>query len=149
MVNRLYNLPVWGPGHFNATNASYIDFELCRPLSHRPVHLELDLALERADRLLGLGQWVEAADALEPLRDHSLARPLLVRALAELREARRTIEVLWPPLTPAETVTVGGAILDDGSREVAEAFLRLDVVARSTDASVREIERRLRQRWSI
>ncbi len=146
MVNKLFNLPVWGPGHFNITNRSFLDFELCKPLGTRPAQLDAQLALDRADKLLGSRQWCEALQVLGHLRDIPLARPLLVKALGELGDARRTIGTLWPPLTSAEAVMVGGAILDAGTREETEAFVRLDLVSGSMDASVRDILRRIRER---
>jgi hypothetical protein len=57
MVNTLFPLPVWGPGHYNSTNNSFFDFELCKPLTTRPHQLDLQLTLDRADKLLGAGHW--------------------------------------------------------------------------------------------
>ena len=147
MVNKLYSMPVWGPGHFDITNLSYADFELCKPLSERPAELDVQILLDNAEKLLGLHKWGEAADVLEKIKNASLAGPLLVKALGELGDARRTRTALWPPMTNAEVVTVGGAILEDGTRDVAESFVRLDIVAQSEDASVGEIARRIRERW--
>jgi hypothetical protein len=145
MVNRLLNLPVWGPGHFNSTNRSFLDFDICEPLYKRPRDLDAQLALERAEQLLGFRQWAEAVTLLDPLRQIPLARPMLAKALSELGDPRRAIDTLWPPETPGEAVTVGGAILDGGTRQDAEAFLRLDLISGSADASVREISRRVRE----
>ena len=146
MVNVSFNLPVWGPGHFNVTNTSFVDFDLCKPLAIRPAHLDTQLALDRANKLLGARHWREAVDVLCKMKDVPLARPLLMRALGELDDARCTIEMLWPPLTNAEAVTVGGAILDAGRPEEAEAFARLDLVSGSVDASVCEILYRICER---
>ena len=146
MVNRLFNLPVWGPGHFNSTNASFSDFSLCKPVGTRPPHLDEQLALERADELLGAGQWHDALDVLDTIKSVPGARPLLLRGLSELGDSRRTITMLWPPLTNAEAVTIGGAILESGAKEEAEAFIHLALVSSSTDASVRDISRRIRER---
>jgi hypothetical protein len=146
MVNTLFNLPVWGPGHFNITNGSFVDFKLCEPLMARPAQLDTQLALDRADNLLGRRQWAEAADVLEHMKDVPLRRPLLVKALAELGDARRTIALLWPPQSTVEAVIVGGAILDNGTRKEAEAFVGLGLVSGSTDASVRDVVRRIHER---
>jgi hypothetical protein len=54
--------------------------------------------------------------------------------------------MLWPPLTNAEAVTIGGAILEGGTKEEAEAFIQLTFVSNSTDASVRDISRRISER---
>jgi hypothetical protein len=54
--------------------------------------------------------------------------------------------MLWPPLTIPEAVRIGGAILDGGTREEAEAFVRLPLVSSSTDASVQDISRRIQER---
>jgi hypothetical protein len=69
-----------------------------------------------------------------------------MKALGELGDARRTITTLWPPLSSAEAVTLGGAILDSGTREEADAFVRLELVSGSLDASVRDILHRVRER---
>jgi DNA repair exonuclease SbcCD nuclease subunit len=146
MVNRLFNLPVWGPGHFHGTNTSFSDFALCKPVRIRPAHLNEQLALERADKLLGAGQWHEALDVLNTIRGVPAARPLLLKGLSESGDSRRTIAMLWPPLTNAEAVTIGGAILEGGTKEEAEAFIQLTFVSNSTDASVRDISRRISER---
>lgn len=145
MVNMQFNLPVWGPGHFINTNSSFFDFELCKPLMVRSAQLDVQLALDRADKLLGSRQWREALAVLDDIKEVPLARPLLVKALQELDDGRRTIATLWPPLTSAEAVVLGGAVLDGGTREEAEAFVRLGLVCESMDASVREISQRVRQ----
>lgn len=146
MVNMLFNLPVWGPGRFINTNKSFFDFELCKPLVTRSARLDAQLALDRADKLLGSRQWRKAADVLDGVKDVPLARPLLVKALEELNDARRTIDTLWPPLTSSEAVTLGGAVLDGGTPKEAETFVRLELVLNSVDASVREISRRISER---
>ncbi|HTT76770.1 MAG TPA: metallophosphoesterase [Candidatus Binataceae bacterium] len=146
MVNKLYNLPVWGPGHFVSTNRSYCDFELCRPLAVRPSKLDAQLLLEEADRAIGTERWQDAISILDKVRDAPLARPLLLRALAELGEARTTIATLWPPQSIEEAVMVGGAIVDSGTREEANSFLHLELVMNRNDASLREISHRVRER---
>lgn len=147
MVNRLYTLPIWGPGHFISTNNSFCDFDLCKPLAARSAGLSQQLLLEKADEAVGSGLWREAINILHAMRDIPLARPLLLRALGELDDARSTMESLWPPQSAAEAVTIGGAILELGAREEANAFMHLDLVAGSTDASVRDISRRIHERW--
>ena len=146
MVNRLFNLPVWGPGHFISTNSSFIDFQVCKPLKIRSTQLDAQLALDRAEKLLGNQQWRETLDILDGIKDSPLARPLLLKALEELGDPGRTIATLWPPLTSTETVMLGGAILDRGTREEAEAFIKIDFVSNTVDASVREISKRVFER---
>ena len=146
MVNVQFSLPIWGPGHFINTNRSYFDFDLCKPLLTRPAQLDVQRTLDQADKLLGSHQWLEAINVLDDIKDTPLARPLLVKALDELGDARRTIAILWPPLSNVEAVTLGGAVLDSGTPEEAEAFVRLGLVAESEDASVREIFRRVNER---
>jgi Calcineurin-like phosphoesterase len=146
MVNNLFSMPVRGPGHFNVTNKSYLDFELCKPLAPRPPQLDLQITLNQADKYIGARQWSEALDILETVKEVALARPFLLRAATELGDPRRTIATLWPPLTVGETVTVGGAILESGSRQEAEAFVQLPLVSGSVDASVQEISRRIHER---
>lgn len=146
MINKLFNLPVWGPGHFNSTNSSIFDFELCKPLLTRTPNLDSKLSLEMAEKLLGTHQWSEAADILSGVKDILLARPLLVKALEELGDARRIIDTLWPPLTSAEAVLLGGAILECGTQEDAAAFIQLELASNNTDASIREILQRIKER---
>jgi hypothetical protein len=112
----------------------------------RSTTLDLQLLLEEADKALGSGRWHDALITLDKVRDVPLARPLLLRALAELDDARCTIVTLWPPRTIGEAVTVGGAILGSGTRDEADAFVRLEFVVSSTDASVRDISRRISER---
>jgi hypothetical protein len=146
MVNRDYALPMWGPGHFNSSNLSYLDFEISRPLEPRPPDLDLRLVLEQADRLLGARHWAEALGLLRVHRGVPLARPLLALALTEIGDPRQVIEVLSPPETNAEAVFVGGAIYEAGTRAEAEAFLAAPLVLGATDASVRDMARRVRER---
>jgi hypothetical protein len=146
MVNRDFSLPVWGPGHFIITNNSYCDFELSMPVMRRSAELDLHLLLEHADDALGSRRWSDALALLKKVRDLPLARPLLVRALVELDNARCIVNVLWPPRTIGEAVTVGGAILECGTVEEVNAFLHLKLVLDTTDASLRDISRRIKER---
>jgi hypothetical protein len=146
MINMLFSLPVWGPGHFTATNRSYFDFDLCKPQASRPPQLDLELNLERADKSLGARQWQDALNILEGVREQAAARPLILKALSESGDARRTIAMLWPPQTVAEIVTLGGAVLEAGSRQEAEAFVQLLPVADCADASVKDMAQRIRER---
>jgi len=146
MVNYQFNMPTWGPGHFILTNSSFFDFKICPPLKTRPVQLDLQLALERADKCIGSQQWLEALAVLETIKEDPIARTLLVRALEELGDRRRTIATLWPPLTNREAVTLGGAVLECGSQKEAADFIQLNFVSSSKDASVREILKRVGER---
>jgi hypothetical protein len=146
MVNMLFPLPIWGPGHFNSTNSSYVDFALCKPLEDRPAQLDIRLTLERAERLLGEHQWHEVLNVLSSFTEIELARPLILKGLTALGDSRRIITMLWPPLTISEIVTMGGAILESGTKEEGKAFVELARVANSPDASVREISRRIQER---
>jgi 3',5'-cyclic AMP phosphodiesterase CpdA len=146
MVNKLFNLPVWGPGRFISTGSSFCDFGLCKPLMARPPALDLQLLLEQVDMALGSGRWSDALDTLAKVRSEPLARPFLLRAVTELGDPKRTITELWPPATIAEAVTIGGAILAGGTRDDAVAFVRLGLVTDTTDASVRDIARRISER---
>jgi len=149
MVNLLMPLPLWGPGHFSNTNSSFIDFDMCKPLTMRPTQLDLQLTLDQADKFIGAHKWREAADLLDKAKDLPLARPLLLKALDELGDDRLMITTMWPPTSNIEVVTLGSAVLRSATRDEAEAFIRLDLVSENTDASVREIcdriiKRRLR-----
>lgn len=148
MVNRTYNLPIWGPGHFNTSNQSFLDFQLSPPLTSRPKDLDVDIAIECAERELGTGRWLEAVNILRPLAQVPVARPLLSRALFEHGDPGLTIELLTPPISTSEAVQVGWAIYECGTREHAERFLSHPFVRETTDASVREIARRVREKRS-
>ncbi len=147
MVNKVFNLPVWGPGHFIATGRSFADFELCKPLIVRPPQLNLQLVLERADKLLGLGRWKEAAKLLGGAKGDLVARRMLQKALVEMQDAHLIVKELWPPQTDAEAVVIGGAIIDGNLHSEAKAFIELELVKSSGDSSVREISRRIQERW--
>lgn len=148
MVNGDFTLPVWGPGYFAGTDASYVNFNLCKPLAPRSADLDDKLVLEMAERLVGTGQFREAVNVLDRVRDLPLARPLLAEALDQLGDTVLIMVRLWPPLSARETVILGGAILDSGTSERAQAFLQLPIVADNADASVRDIANRVRLRWS-
>ncbi len=146
MVNMQMALPVWGPGHFISTNNSFLDFSLCKPIQTRSSQLDVQLALDQADRLLGSQQWREALEILNGIKDAPLARPLLVKALEEVGDERLMITTMWPPMSNAEAVTLGAAVLNSGTREEAESFIRLSLVSHNDDASVRDITYRIVER---
>lgn len=146
MTNKRFDLPIWGPGHFIATGEPYCDFEICKPLLERPSRLDAQLLLENADAAVGAGRWGEALQTLDRIRELSLARPLILRALLELADNRQTIDFLWPPQSVAEAVTLGGAVLENGTRAEAAAFAELPLVSDSTDASLRNMLQRIRER---
>lgn len=146
MTNQLFAMPIWGPGHIAVSNASYLDFDLCRPIEPRPSTLDTQLTLTEADKRVGNGQWAEAIALLDPLRDEALARPLLSRALSRLGDPQRTLDVLWPPSTPSEAVLLGGAILELHNSDLARQFENLPFVMSSSDPSVREVLRRIAER---
>lgn len=146
MINRLFNLPVWGPGHFTSTNSSHFDFALSEPLTPRPANLDGQLLLAAIDEHIAKGRAREALGLLEAAGDLPLARPFLVKALSDLADARTTISKLWPPRTISEAVVIGGAILEAGSTEEALAFRQLPIVLNATDASVLEMSKRVSER---
>ncbi len=146
MVNSLMPLPVWGPGHFISTNSSFFNFDLCRPLITRSSHLDIQLVLDRADKLLGAHKWREALEVLGEIKEVPLARTMLVKSLEELGDDRLTINTLWPPMNNAEIVMLGGAVLNSGTQKEAEEFVRLGLVSDNMDSSVREVSRRIIER---
>jgi hypothetical protein len=149
MVNGSFGLPVWGPGLFNITDKSFVDFQLSPPFTKRPKGLDITLVVERAENLLLAKNWREAIEILKPLKDEPLARRFLIEALNGMSNDTETVEVLWPPSTPEETVAVGAAILNLQNKERAKAFLQLEQVSKVTDASVVDIRRRISMRWSL
>ena len=146
MINTLFNLPIWGPGHFTSTNSSHFSFVLCGPLNARPPQLDNQLLLDTVDEHIGRGKTREALEVLESIRDLPSARPFLVRALNDLGDPRTTINKLWPPQTIPEAVTVGGAILEVGTKDEALAFRQLPTVSGATDASLLDISNRIYER---
>jgi len=146
MINDSFTLPLWGPGHFYATGKSFVDFEICKPLSKRPAKLDIRLAMDRADQCLGSSQWAEALQILQGI-DDPLARPLVVKALTELGDDQKTITTIRQPVNAPEIVLVGAALLNSGQKQDVQKFLELTVVSESADASVREVVRKLRLRW--
>jgi hypothetical protein len=85
-------------------------------------------------------------EVLESIGNHPLARPFLIRALDDLGDPRTTISKLWPPQTVPEAVTIGGAILEVGSKGEALAFRQLAIVLATTDASLLDISNRIYER---
>lgn len=146
MINTLFNLPIWGPGHFTSTNSSHFDFALCGPLDARPPQLDSQLLLDTVEGHIGRGKTREALEVLETIRDIPSARPFLVRVLNDLGDPRKTIEKLWPPQNVPEAITVGGAILESGTREEAQTFRQLPIVSAATDASLLNISNRIYER---
>lgn len=143
MVNRLYELPIWGPGRFLESGRSYLEFRLSKPRATRPPQLDEQLRLEKAEALLGAKRWEDALQMLDTIPGSDRARPLRVIALANLGNHALTVSLLWPPQTAVEIVLVGGALLEVGPQATIAVFLGLEMVSASTDASVRDIVRRL------
>jgi 3',5'-cyclic AMP phosphodiesterase CpdA len=146
MHNNDFTFPIWAPGHFTETNQPFLDLRIDAPLRPRPPELDTAFRLETAERLLGAGQWKEVIELLAGTPPDSIGRSLLAKALSEYGDPAKTIAVLWPPSTPAESVQVGDAILQNGTSEDAARFLALNMVTKGTDASVLEIARRVRER---
>ena len=147
MVNNSFALPMWGPGHFYSTNTSFVDFDICQPLTVRPAELNSQLVLEQADRLLGNRKYTEALSLLKSLKEMPMARAMIVSALSELQDDAQTVAVLWPPTTNEEIVLVGGAILNRRNPDEGKSFLELKVVSDSHDSSVVAIRQRIAQRF--
>lgn len=146
MHNNDFSYPIWAPDHFVETGEFVLNMKIDPPLRLRPQRLDAALMLEKAEHLIGSRSWKEAVDLLSGISHDSVGRSLLAKALSEYGDSSKTIELLWPPTSVAETVQLGGAILSDGSQQHAADFLKLDIVNSGTDASVREIARRLRER---
>lgn len=146
MHNNDFTYPIWAPAPFTETNELFLDLQIDRPIRPRPPHLDASFKIETAEQLLGSRRWKETIELLAGTPPGSIGRPLLAKALSEHGDSSKTIALLWPPSTPAETVVVGDAILLDGTPQQAAQFLALDIVTGGTDASVLEIARRVRER---
>lgn len=147
MVNQLENMPVWGPGHFVDSNASYLDFDLCKPVSNRPEGLDAQLALERAFEYLGETHWEEALDELMTMKSDSFVRRMIVSALLGLEDNQRTIKTILEPKSSEEAVLLGGAILEDGTVSDFKRFISFPFIDQNTDASVSDIVSRLERKY--
>lgn len=146
MHNNDFTYPIWAPAYFTETNKPFLDRPIDPPIRPRPPQLDAAIKVETAEQLLGSRQWKEAVDLLADSLPDSIARPLLAKALFEYGSPPKTIAVLWPPMSPAEAVQIGDAILQGGTPEQAVQFLALDIVKSGSDASVLEIARRVRER---
>ncbi|QGM46091.1 metallophosphoesterase family protein [Methylocystis heyeri] len=148
MVNLQFSMPAWGPGRFVDTNESFVDFELAPPVASRPAGLDMKLALEAADSYLGRGEWEKALAALSEYWSEPLARRMGLRALEELDDPGRTINMLDTPSDVAEAVILGSALLIAGDTISRKRFLESPFIARNTDASVTEIVEKLTLRMT-
>jgi hypothetical protein len=146
MANQEFTYPIWWEGHFVESGRSFIDLPIDRPASTRPAELDMQLMIERGERLIGQKQWPEAIEVLRHATHDSLVRPLLAQALFSLRDVEQIFAVLSPPLNVAEAVEFGGLLYEDGSPEQIAAYLGLDGVDNSNDASVRKVAKLLRER---
>lgn len=148
MVNSQFNMPTWGPGQFVDTGTSFVDFELCPPSDKRPVRLDKELSLEAADKHLGRGELDEALKLLRPLWQDPMARRMGLKALEDLNNPARTIEMIDQPSDITEAVILGGALLDAGNTQSRSRFLSSPFIQSCTDASVRAIVEKLKLRIS-
>lgn len=148
MGNFQYNMPVWGPGHFVDSNASYLDFKLCKPVLERPEGLDDHLAFERASEHIGQARWKKALDELITLKSDHLVRRMTVSALLKLGDNQRTIQTILDPKSNEEAVLLGGAILEAGTVSDFVRFIALPFTLQNTDASVLDIVSRLRRKYS-
>jgi 3',5'-cyclic AMP phosphodiesterase CpdA len=149
MHNNDFTFPIWAPAYFTESNKPFLDLEIHPPIRTRPNQLDASLKFETAEQLIGSRRWKEAIDLLADSPRDSIGRPLLAKALFELGDTTRTIELLWPPTSPAEAVQIGDSILQSGTSLQAARFLALELVNRGADASVSEIARRIRERKAV
>lgn len=146
MANPMFDNPIWSSGVFAETGRSFIEFEICPPLERRPEHLDLTIALESADRLIGNRQLGQAVTLLEPYASDRRARAVISRALEKESNHNAALRIFDPPESSAEIILVAGALLDIFDPIRAQSLLSLAIVNETTDASVSEIVRMLRRR---
>jgi hypothetical protein len=77
------------------------------------------------------------------MKDMPMARAMIVSAVSELQDDAQTVALLWPPTTNEEIVLVGGAVLNRRNPDEGKAFLALEAVSGSHDASVGTIRHRV------
>lgn len=150
MVNAELTKPMWGPGHIISTNTSSQTFAFTKPTESRIVRVQdFRQEIEKAETLIGHRKWAEAIQTLEVAKDFPLARIFLMEALVEQNIPAQTISLLWPPRTPGEAVVVGFAIYESGNSTQADAFMRLEFIRTTQDASVKDVIQRLLERWKV
>lgn len=146
MANDLFDIPIWGPGQFQITNDSFVDFEISAPLKQAPDDTGSKQILIDAEKMIGEKYWSSAIELLKPIKDDPVARTFIVKALQEIDNDDLVIEMLWPPQKVGEIVLVGAAVSQIKDKDRAEKFLELSDVKNSQDRSVLDIVNRIKER---
>lgn len=133
--------PTWGSGNFLQTQKSFVDFIPVLPEEARPSNLSLNIAIGDAEKLVSQQQWENAISLLEQYKDHEIARLFLTKALENINDDKKIIDLISPPKTISEAILVGGAINSLRDKELAHNFLSNPIVRDSNDASIRQIKR--------
>jgi len=146
MANDIFDAPIWGPGQFNLTGRSFVEFDLSPPLIAPSADNAEEKALREAEEKIGQKLWKEAVEALKSVKNSPLARIFILKALQEINDNDLVMGTLWPPEKADEIVLVGGAILETKDKDKAADFVQLSAVSGSTDSSVIDIVDRIKKR---
>ncbi|MEX1194321.1 MAG: metallophosphoesterase [Dehalococcoidia bacterium] len=142
MQNTSFNSPIWGPGAFPSTRASFIPFSL-QPQAYSPAENIASVVAE-AESLLSGGDPEKAVELLRPFSDHELARRILLDAFVATNDTKGLIELYYPPTGVAEVVYVANALSEENSLGQLRELLESPFVAESTNPAIVEI----RQKYS-
>lgn len=146
MINHQFELPLWGPGHFVESNASYLPFSLSPPLGQYSSTQSAQTNIETAEHLIRKGAWQEAKALLVQQDGDLMARRLLCEVIEKTEDFQLAISKLFPPTSLREAIIVGGAILERGDRDLAMAFCNDEFVRNSNDPSINEVVRRVQRK---
>ena len=133
--------PTWGSGTFLQTQTPFVDFTPVFPKDVRPSDLDLNIMIGNAEKFISQQQWDDAISLLEQHREHEVARVFLIKALENIDDNEKIVELISPPKTIPEVILVGGAIERLWNKELAQIFLSYPIVHNSNDASIRQIKR--------
>jgi len=148
MLNQQFELPVWGPGSFVESGASFIDFRVEPPRGIQIRNRLLNTDLQAAERLVGDGSWAEAIAILEDDAENALARSLLLKAVTSSEDFPKMQALFIPPRTVQEAIAAGGALVEHFNSDGAALFLASELVRTSTDPNVGEITTRVKRRYN-
>jgi hypothetical protein len=146
MINHQFDLPLWGPGHFVESNASYLPFSLSPPLGPYNGTQTTQANIELAEDLIRQRKWQEAKAILVQQDDDLMSRRLLSEVVENTNDVQLAIAKLFPPTSLREAIIVGGAILETGDRELALAFCNDKFVRNSKDPSINEVVTRVQRK---
>ncbi len=150
MQNDNLQMPIWGPGSVGSGSGGSLDFQFDAPPQPFVSSNQNTSFLAQAAEHFDKEQYGQAAELLLPLAERdSLARPLLLSCLTELRDAAKINSVFDPPTSAAEAIALMDALWQEGKLERLSEVLTIPLVADSTDGSVIEMKTKYTARLGI